>query len=44
LGLVGKQVLQYRHMHPLSDEVAAVAASLFEHFMPGATVPTPVTW
>jgi hypothetical protein len=34
LGLVGKQVLQYRHMYPLSDEVAALATSLFERYMP----------
>ncbi|QLL08435.1 phytanoyl-CoA dioxygenase family protein [Mycobacterium vicinigordonae] len=39
LGLIGKQVLQYRHMYPLSDEVADVASSLFERFMPGVPVP-----
>ncbi|WP_232007111.1 phytanoyl-CoA dioxygenase family protein [Mycobacterium intermedium] len=44
LGLIGKQVLQYRHMYPLSDEVAAIATSLFERYMPGGgplpTAPT----
>lgn len=35
LGLIGKQVLQYRHMYPLSDDVAAIATSLVERFMPG---------
>jgi hypothetical protein len=39
LGLIGKQVLQYRHMYPLSDEVAAIATSLFQRFMPGAPIP-----
>lgn len=38
LGLIGKQVLQYRHMYPLSDDVAAVATSLFDSYMPRATV------
>lgn len=28
LGLVGKQLLQYRHMHPLDDATAALAESL----------------
>lgn len=28
LGLVGKQLLQYRHMHPLDDATAALAAEL----------------
>lgn len=36
LGLIGKQVLQYRHMYPLGDDVAAVATSLVERFMPPA--------
>lgn len=35
LGLIGKQVLQYRHMYPLAEEVAAIATSLFERYMPG---------
>ncbi|BDB40720.1 MULTISPECIES: phytanoyl-CoA dioxygenase family protein [Mycobacterium] len=38
LGLIGKQVLQYRHMYPLSDEVAAVADSLVQRFMPTAPI------
>lgn len=45
LGLIGKQVLQYRHMYPLADEVAAIATSLHERYMPGgtpvATLPAP---
>ena len=39
LGLIGKQVLQYRHMYPLTDDVAAVATSLFERFMPRVALP-----
>lgn len=38
LGLIGKQVLQYRHMYPLSDDVAAVATTLFDAYMPRTTV------
>ena len=38
LGLIGKQVLQYRHMYPLSDDVAAIATTLFDSYMPRATV------
>ena len=34
LGLIGKQVLQYRHMYPLAPDVERVAADLFERFMP----------
>jgi len=34
LGLVGKQILQYRHMYPLTAEAEAVATSLFQRFMP----------
>lgn len=41
LGLIGKQVLQYRHMYPLSDDVAAIATSLFDRFMPGVAGPAP---
>ncbi|OBF98130.1 phytanoyl-CoA dioxygenase family protein [Mycolicibacter sinensis] len=36
LGLIGKQVLQYRHMYPLGDDVAAMATSLVERFYLGA--------
>lgn len=46
LGLIGKQVLQYRHMYPLTDDVAAIATSLFQRFMPGETpteVPAAIT-
>lgn len=35
LGLIGKQALQYNHMHPLSDDVAAIAETLCARFMPG---------
>lgn len=38
LGLIGKQVLQYRHMYPLSEDVAAVATTLFDSYMPRAAV------
>ena len=38
LGLIGKQVLQYRHMYPLSEDVAAIAARLFDNYMPRTTV------
>lgn len=34
LGLIGKQVLQYQHMYPLSDDIAAIANSLVERFRP----------
>lgn len=34
LGLIGKQVLQYRHMYPLSAEVEAIATVLAERYMP----------
>jgi hypothetical protein len=36
LGLIGKQVLQYRHMYPLGDDVAAMATSLVERSYLGA--------
>lgn len=39
LGLIGKQVLQYRHMYPLGDDVAAIAARLVAQFMPQAAAP-----
>jgi hypothetical protein len=38
LALVGKQILQYRHMYPLSDEIAGIAASLVERHMPAAAL------
>lgn len=41
LGLIGKQVLQYRHMYPLGDDLAAIANSLVERFMP-QVAPVPV--
>lgn len=34
LGLIGKQVLQYRHMYPLAPEVEQIALALFQRFMP----------
>jgi len=43
LGLVGKQVLQYRHMYPLTDDVAAIATSLFERYMPRTAAPMQAT-
>jgi Phytanoyl-CoA dioxygenase (PhyH) len=43
LGLIGKQVLQYRHMYPLSDDVAAFATSLSQRFMPRLAVPMGAT-
>lgn len=48
LGLIGKQVLQYRHMYPLAPEVERIANDLYHRFMPntpriaspfGASVP-----
>lgn len=38
LGLIGKQALQYRHMYPLTDDIAAIATSLAARFMPGAAL------
>jgi hypothetical protein len=38
LGLVGKQVLQYQHMYPLTDDVAAIAETLKKRCMPGAAL------
>ena len=38
LGLVGKQVLQYRHMYPLPSDVAKLAETLRDRFMPGAAL------
>jgi hypothetical protein len=38
LGLVGKQVLQYKHMYPLAPDIAAIAESLRAKYMPGAAV------
>ena len=37
LGLIGKQVLQYDHMYPLTPENAALAKQL-KRLMPGASV------
>ncbi len=34
LGLVGKQLLQYRHMYPLDDAMAALAEDLRERHVP----------
>lgn len=34
LGLIGKQVLQYRHMYPLAPDIEAIAIDLRERFMP----------
>lgn len=38
LGLVAKQVLQYRHMYPLPSDVAKLAENLRDRFMPGAAL------
>jgi hypothetical protein len=38
LGLVGKQVLQYQHMYPLTPDIAAVAEALRTKFMPGGAL------
>lgn len=34
LGLIGKQVLQYRHMYPLAPDVERIAADLKDRYMP----------
>ncbi len=34
LGLIGKQVLQYRHMYPLAPDVEAIATLIAERYMP----------
>ena len=33
LGLIGKQILQYQHMYPLSEEIAAVATELQDNYL-----------
>jgi hypothetical protein len=38
LGLVGKQVLQYRHMYPLAPDIEAMAETLRQKFMPGGAI------
>jgi hypothetical protein len=38
LGLVGKQVLQYQHMYPLTPAVEAIATELRDRYMPGAVL------
>jgi hypothetical protein len=38
LGLIAKQVLQYKHMYPLNADVARLAESLRDRFMPGAAL------
>jgi hypothetical protein len=38
LGLIGKQVLQYKHMYPLTADVAAIAETLRGRFRPGAAL------
>jgi Phytanoyl-CoA dioxygenase (PhyH) len=38
LGLIGKQVLQYKHMYPLSEDLARLAETLSQRFMPGAAL------
>lgn len=41
LGLIGKQVLQYRHMYPLAPDVEAVATDLRDRFMPEVVANAP---
>lgn len=41
LGLIGKQVLQYRHMYPSAPEVERIALDLYQRFMPDQAVPNP---
>jgi hypothetical protein len=38
LGLVGKQVIQYQHMYPLTPDIAAIAEALRTKFMPGGAL------
>jgi hypothetical protein len=38
LGLIAKQVLQYKHMYPLTADVARLAEGLRDRFMPGAAL------
>jgi len=38
LGLVGKQVIQYQHMYPLTPDIAAIAEALRTKFMPGGAI------
>jgi hypothetical protein len=37
LGLIGKQIWQYRHMYPLTPDLAAIAETLRTRFLPEAT-------
>jgi hypothetical protein len=37
LGLIGKQVLQYQHMYPLTRDLRRIAESLHGRYMPGST-------
>ncbi|OBI06011.1 hypothetical protein A5715_20975 [Mycolicibacter heraklionensis] len=39
LGLIGKQVLQYRHMYPLAPDVEAIATLIAERYMPEVAAP-----
>ncbi|HMI85374.1 MAG TPA: phytanoyl-CoA dioxygenase family protein [Polyangiaceae bacterium] len=38
LGLVGKQVLQYKHMYPLTPDIAIIAETIRSRFMPGGAL------
>jgi hypothetical protein len=38
LGLIGKQALQYKHMYPLTPDVAAIAETLSGRYRPGAAL------
>jgi hypothetical protein len=35
LGLIGKQVLQYQHMYPLTADIQLIAELLKDKYMPG---------
>jgi hypothetical protein len=37
LGLIGKQVLQYRHMYTLTEDMQSIAESLYRRCMPQST-------
>ena len=38
LGLIGKQVIQYKHMYPLAPDIEAIAEALRTKFMPGGAL------
>jgi len=38
IALIGRQILQYRHMYPLTPEVAGVANTLVQRYMPSVAL------